>query len=82
MKRPTSRRDFLELSALGPSNVVPGELVRPSVALAEPAYGVIPASPEISAWVTAGQERFAPAPKTNWNPAAAPPAADYIQPSL
>jgi hypothetical protein len=60
--------------------VVPGELVPPSVALAEPAYGVIPASPEIAAWVTAGQERFAAAPKINWNPAAVPPAADHIRP--
>jgi|GEM_PF-4899677 len=38
MKRPTSRRDSLELSALVlAANVVPGELVRPSVALAEAA---------------------------------------------
>jgi hypothetical protein len=50
------------------------------MALAEPAYGVIPASPEIAAWVTAGHEKFAGAPKINWNPAAVPPAADHIQP--
>ena len=62
------------------ANVVPGELVPPSLALVEPAYGVIPASPEISAWVTAGQERFAAAPKINWNPAAVPPVADHIRP--
>jgi hypothetical protein len=69
MKRPTSRGDFLELLHQGlAANVAPGELVRPSVALAEPAYGVIPATSEKSAWVTPGQERFATAPKGNWNP--------------
>ena len=82
MKRPTSRRDFLELSAPGPSwNVVSSELVRPLVALAEPACGVIPASPEKLAWVTAGQKRFAAAPEINWNRAPVPPAADHIRPS-
>ena len=56
------------------------ELVRPSVALAEPAYGVIPASLEISAWVAAGQEKIAAAPKINWNPGTVLPAADHIRP--
>lgn len=75
MKRQTSRREFLELSALGLAAVAaPGELVRPSAAasLAESENSNI--SSEIQVWVTSGNERFASAPKATWSQAQQPPA--------
>jgi glucosylceramidase len=80
MKRPTSRRDFLEISALGlAAAAVPVDLAQPSAAMAKPERAAPPASPEISGWATAGEERFAAVPKLNWNEAAAPPASDHIR---
>jgi glucosylceramidase len=79
MTRPTSRRSFLELSALGlAAAVVPGELVWPAVAETEPPNESSNASPEISVWVTSGDERFAAAPKAAWRPASSPPATDQL----
>jgi len=76
----TSRRSFLGLSALGlAAAVAPGELVRPAAAVSEPENDASNVSPEISVWVTAGDERFAAAPKTAWRPASAAPGTDQIR---
>jgi glucosylceramidase len=76
----TSRRKFLGLSALGlAAAVTPGELIRPAAAAIEPANENTSVSPEIAVWVTAGDERFATAPKATWSPASATPGADQIR---
>ena len=76
----TSRRSFLGLSALGlAAAVAPGELVHPPAAVSKPENEASNVSPEISVWVTAGEERFAAAPKTAWRPASAAPGTDQIR---
>ncbi len=81
MTRPTSRRDFLELSALGLAGAVaPGGANSASATtMTTPAEETSSMSPEISAWVTSGEERFASAPKLSWASASQPPAADHIR---
>jgi len=80
MTRQTSRRGFLGLSALGLAAVVaPGELVLPAAAASEPGNETSNVSPEISVWVTSGDERFASAPKAAWSPASATPNTDQIR---
>jgi glucosylceramidase len=84
MTRQTSRRDFLELSAMGlASAVAGGESVRPRSILTDTEYQNPNINPEISVWVTSGDERFASAPKARWSPASAASSAstsvDYIQ---
>jgi glucosylceramidase len=76
----TSRRNFLGLSALGlAAAVAPGELVRPAAAVSEPENETSNASPEISIWVTSGDERFAAAPRATWRPASGTPGSDQIR---
>jgi glucosylceramidase len=78
--RRTSRRGFLELSALGLAAVVsPSQLVRSAAAVNEPENASSNVSPEISVWVTSGDERFATAPKASWSPASQVLAADHIR---
>jgi glucosylceramidase len=81
MARKTSRRKFLGLSALGlAAAAAPGSLVRPNGAAAsEPANESPNAGSEISSWVTAGDERFAAAPKAAWRPASATPGGDQLR---
>jgi glucosylceramidase len=80
MTHKTSRRKFLGLSALGlAAAVAPGELIRPAAAASKPANESPNVSPEISVWVTAGEERFATAPKAAWLPASASSGADQIR---
>jgi glucosylceramidase len=79
MTHKTSRRKFLELSALGlAATVAPGETIPPASAT-ELGSGNPPLSPEISVWLTAGDERFVAAPKTAWHPAPATPGTDQIR---
>ncbi len=76
----TSRRKFLGLSALGlAAAVTPGELIRPAAAASEPANENSNVSLEIAVWVTAGDERFAAAPKATWSLASATQGADQIR---
>ena len=76
----TSRRSFLGLSALGlAAAVAPGKLVLPAAALSESENATSQLSPEISVWVTAGEERFAAAPKAAWHPASATTPANEIR---
>ena len=80
MARQTSRRSFIGLSALGlAAAVAPGELVRPAAAVSEPKNGTSNVSPEISIWVTSGDERFAAAPRARWRPASGTPGTDQLQ---
>jgi len=80
MTRTTSRRKFLGLSALGlAATVAPGRLVQPAAAASEPANETPTVGPEISIWVTAGEERFAAAPRAGWRPASAMPGGDQLR---
>jgi glucosylceramidase len=79
MTRQTSRRGFLGLSALGlAAAVTPYELVRPAAALSEFENEPSRVSPEISVWVTSGDEHFAAAPKASWRPASGTPGTDQL----
>jgi len=78
----TSRRDFLGISALGLTAAVVPEVVRPAAATtAQPASGsgMSNSSPEISIWVTSGDDRFAAAPQVTWRPAVGAPTTDHLQ---
>jgi glucosylceramidase len=80
MTRQTSRRGFLGLSALGLAAVVtPYESVRPAATVSEFENETSRVSPEISVWVTSGEERFAAAPKAAWRPASSTPGADQLR---
>ncbi len=80
MTRQSSRRDFLELSALGLASVVArGESLQPASIATGTASENPNINPEISVWVTAGEERFAAAPPVRWSPASAASSADHIQ---
>jgi len=80
MTRKTSRRKFLGLSALGlAATVAPGRLVQPAAAASEPANETTNAGSEISIWVTAGEERFAAAPRAAWRLASAMPGGDQLR---
>jgi glucosylceramidase len=73
MTAQTSRRTFLGISALGLAAAVVPDVVRPAAAAtANPAYGneMSNTSPEISVWVTSGDQRFAVAPRATWRPVA------------
>src|ERR1017187_7766471 len=79
MTRQTSRRSFLGLSALGlAAAVAPGKLVRPAAAASRPGNETSNVTPEISVWVTAGDERFAAAPKIMWHEASGTPGTDQL----
>jgi len=70
----TSRRDFLGISALGlAAGVVANEagavVLRPTVSAdadSDAAAAILAPDTDISVWVTAGDERFAAAPKAAW----------------
>ena len=79
MTNETSRRSFLGISALGLAAAVIPDIVMPAAATAKSASGYDMASPEISIWVTSGEERFASAPRSTWRPAAGTPATDHLQ---
>jgi glucosylceramidase len=81
MTNPTSRRSFLGISALGLAAAIVPDLVRPAAAeAAKPASGEKMLNrPEISVWVTSGDERFAVAPRLSWRPAAGTPTSDQVQ---
>ena len=85
MTHPTSRRSFLELSAMGLAAAVIPDAVQPaSAATIRPAAmknssaNESPNNPEISVWETAGDQRFAAAPQITWRSAAKKPSADQI----
>jgi glucosylceramidase len=76
-----SRRNFLEMSALGLAAAAVPDVVSPASAeAAKPAStSEMLNSPQISTWVTSGEERFAVAPRATWRPAAGTPANDQLQ---
>jgi glucosylceramidase len=80
MTRRTSRRSFLEISALGlAAAVVPGELVRPVAAKGQSGNKTSNPIQDISVWVTAGEQRFAAAPNISWHPASATSSGDQLR---
>jgi|HubBroStandDraft_5_1064220.scaffolds.fasta_scaffold34142_2 glucosylceramidase len=76
-----SRRNFLEMSALGLAAAAVPDVVSPASAeAAKPAStSEMLDSPQIFIWVTSGEERFAVAPRATWRPAAGTPANDQLQ---
>src|ERR1700729_679719 len=76
-----SRRNFLEMSALGLAAASVPDVVPPAPAgEAKPASASeMLNSPEISVWVTSGEERFAVAPGATWRPGAGTAANDQLQ---
>jgi glucosylceramidase len=79
MARTTSRRSFLELSALGlAAAVAPDEMVRPSPEVSRPNTESPKEGSEISIWVTSGADRFAAGPKNTWHPESEKSSADQI----
>jgi len=82
MTNPTSRRSFLGISALGLAAAIVPEVVRPAAAAtASLASGNerSNSSPQISIWVTSGDERFAVAPRATWRPAVGTSASDQLE---
>jgi glucosylceramidase len=76
----TSRRSFLGLSALGLAAAVsPGEFVRSAAAISDPEEEPSNVNPEISVWVTSGEERFASAPSLKWRPDPSPARANQLR---
>jgi glucosylceramidase len=79
MTNQTSRRSFLGISALGlAAAIAPGEVIRPA-AVTSSEDERPPDSPDISIWVTSGDERFAAAPRATWRPASGTPGADQLR---
>lgn len=82
MTNPTSRRSFLGISALGLAAAIVPEVVWPAAAAtANLASGNerSNSSPQISIWVTSGDERFAVAPRATWRPAVGTSASDQLE---
>jgi glucosylceramidase len=80
MTNQTSRRSFLGVSALGLAAAVVPDVVRPAAAVtATPGNQMSISSPQISIWVTSGDERFAVAPPATWRPAVGAPTSDQFQ---
>lgn len=79
MTNQTSRRSFIGISALGLAAAVVPDLVRPVAAETLSGNETSNSNPEISIWVTSGDERFAAAPRTAWRPAAGTPGTDQLR---
>src|SRR5271157_3986674 len=79
MTNQTSRRSFLGISALGLVAAVVPDVVRPASAMSGPGNKISNSSPEISIWVTSGDERFAAAPRATWRPVVGTPTTDQLR---
>jgi glucosylceramidase len=83
MTNQTSRRSFLGFSAMGLMAAAVPDVVRPTSAMTmtmtAPGNDMSNSSPEISTWVTSGDERFAAAPRATWRPAAGTPTSDQLR---
>src|ERR1700688_2735444 len=78
MTNPTSRRSFLGISALGLAAAIVPDVIHPAAAVtATPSKSN--SSPQISIWVTSGNERFAVAPQVAWRPAAGTSTSDHLR---
>ncbi len=73
MNNQTSRRKFLELSALGLVAAVTPDVVRPLAASATSGTQAPKAGSDISIWVTSGDQRLASAPPLKWHTAPGKP---------
>jgi glucosylceramidase len=76
-----SRRNFLEMSALGLAAAAVPEAVPPAFSKDAQSASASSAlnSREISVWVTSGDERFVAAPRATWRRAAGMPVNDQLQ---
>jgi glucosylceramidase len=76
-----SRRNFLEMSALGLAAAAVPEAVPPAFSKDAQSASASSAlnSGEISVWVTSGDERFVAAPRATWRRAAGMPVNDQLQ---
>ena len=82
IKKGTSRRDSLEMSALGlVAAVAPGTTaaVRPGAAATGPGNKTAESGAKTSIWVTSGDDRFATAPPAKWGPSVRTSRADAIR---
>lgn len=80
MTRKTSRRGFLELSALGlAAAIAPGDLVPPAIAASGAGDERKNVSGDISVWFTSGEDRFAAAPKVSWRAASPSSGSDRLR---
>src|SRR5271169_876482 len=85
MTSQTSRRSFLELSALGlVAAIAPSDVIQPAAVVTGSGSQTPNIGSEISIWVTSGDERFAAAPLATWHAVSDTPGADRIglNPSL
>ncbi|HEV2731892.1 MAG TPA: hypothetical protein VGV15_17820, partial [Terriglobales bacterium] len=74
----TSRRRFLEMSALGLIGAVAPQIVRSAAAMAAPNAENSYRDSEISIWVTSDNERFAAAPRVSWHSVSSAPTTPQI----
>ncbi len=80
MTNQTSRRSFLGISAMGLAATIVPDVLSPEAASAtSSAKEMSNKSPEISIWVTSGEERFAVAPQSTWRPSAGTDTADQLR---
>jgi glucosylceramidase len=63
----TSRREFLETSALGLAAAVTPNVLKPNMTTSTPLGEMSDAPSNLSAWVTSGDQRFAAAPPIAWH---------------
>ncbi len=77
----TSRRGFLGMCAVGLVAAVVPDAVRSTSAgtITAPGDEISNSNPEISVWVTSGDERFVTAPRSTWRPAAGAPTTDQLR---
>src|ERR1035438_9829754 len=70
MTKPTSRRNFLGISAMGLAAAVVPDVVRPLAAATTHGNQAPRKLSDISVWVTAGEDRYNAAAPIAWHPAA------------
>ena len=79
MAHQSSRRTFLELSALGLVAAVAPERIHSAPVATSLGNQTSIINPEISSWVTSGDQRFAAAPKIAWRVASAASGVDQLR---
>ena len=79
MARQTTRRSFLELSAMGlAAAAAPSEVAWPVAPGSEPGNKISNVSSKISVWITSDADRFAKAPDVSWRAASPTPGSEQL----